>query len=135
MEDSCSEESSSIEDADSESEVTISPPPVKRVRDKLFCGHCTQFLSKSTFYRHKADFYNCVANEWLHEPELTATGSAQGHLPSPLLHVDVDCTETLNETDNDVSPLGVGYIHDDDELFGVCVCVCVCVCARARARV
>ena len=31
---------------------------------KYFCGHCKEFLGKSTFYRHKRRFCNVSTGTW-----------------------------------------------------------------------
>ena len=36
-------------------------------RRKLLCGHCNNFLSKSTYYRHRANYFNARANVWMTE--------------------------------------------------------------------
>ena len=36
----------------------------RRCRQKHFCGHCNDYLPKSTFYRHRDSFFNPVSNEW-----------------------------------------------------------------------
>ena len=30
----------------------------------FFCGHCKEFLGKSTFYKHKRRFYNVSSGTW-----------------------------------------------------------------------
>ena len=42
----------------------MAEPTGKRIRDPLFCPHCDEYLSNSTFYRHKEAFYNHVSGEW-----------------------------------------------------------------------
>ena len=82
-------------------ESAISAAPAKRVRSKLFCGHCTQLLPKSTFYRHKEKFYNSVSSEWQREPE----GKSAVLPAEPCRNLypveSVSCTE-MNETDGDI---------------------------------
>lgn len=36
----------------------------RRCRQKLFCGHCNDYLPKSTFYRHRDSFFNPASDEW-----------------------------------------------------------------------
>ncbi len=40
-------------------------PSRKRVRASVLCPHCDQYLSKSSYYRHKSSFYNKVTKQWL----------------------------------------------------------------------
>ena len=30
----------------------------------IYCPHCDDFVPKTTFYRHKKQFYNVVNGEW-----------------------------------------------------------------------
>lgn len=34
----------------------------------MFCGHCSQYVSKSTYYRHRDTYYNKEKREWSKEP-------------------------------------------------------------------
>ena len=40
-------------------------PRPKRPRRSLLCPHCEEVVSKTTYYRHKAAYYNESENEWL----------------------------------------------------------------------
>ena len=33
-------------------------------RRKLLCGHCDCYLPKTTYYRHRSNFYNLVTKKW-----------------------------------------------------------------------
>lgn len=33
-------------------------------RSTKFCPHCEQFLTKSTYYRHRTEFYNPITKTW-----------------------------------------------------------------------
>ena len=44
---------------------SMAEPKGKRRRDRLFCPHCDEYLSNSTFYRHKEAFYIFVFNAFL----------------------------------------------------------------------
>ena len=33
-------------------------------RPTMFCPHCEQYLTKSTFYRHRREFYNPITKTW-----------------------------------------------------------------------
>lgn len=42
----------------------------------LFCPHCTKMLSKSTYYRHRQQYYNHISGTWATDLESeTHTGS------------------------------------------------------------
>ena len=42
----------------------MEPCPKRRSRERIFCGHCSEYLPKTTFYRHRDTFFNSVSNEW-----------------------------------------------------------------------
>ena len=44
----------------------------RRYRQRHFCGHCDEYLPKSTFYRHRKSFFNPVSHEWLRKGDVTA---------------------------------------------------------------
>ena len=46
-----------------ESDQAISIQP-KRRRCSLLCGHCDRYLSKSTYYRHRAAYFNHASGHW-----------------------------------------------------------------------
>lgn len=33
-------------------------------RPTMFCPHCEQYLTKSTFYHHRREFYNPITKTW-----------------------------------------------------------------------
>ena len=35
-----------------------------RQRCPVYCGHCKQFVSKTTFYRHYGRYFNTLTEEW-----------------------------------------------------------------------
>ena len=37
----------------------------KRKWCSLYCGHCQSKVPKSTFYRHKAQFYDGAKKKWI----------------------------------------------------------------------
>ena len=38
--------------------------PEASPRPTIFCPHCEQYLAKSTFYRHRREFYNPITKIW-----------------------------------------------------------------------
>ena len=36
----------------------------KRFRKLIFCGHCESYLTKSTYYRHRSDYFDIVNQRW-----------------------------------------------------------------------
>ena len=38
--------------------------PAKRIRASILCPHCDQYLSKSSYYRHRFSFYNKLTKQW-----------------------------------------------------------------------
>ena len=36
----------------------------KRRREPILCSHCNRLVSHTTFYRHKATFYDPISNIW-----------------------------------------------------------------------
>lgn len=44
--------------------MSASRPPKKRRREPAFCDHCNRFVPHTTFYQHKAKFYDAVSNTW-----------------------------------------------------------------------
>ena len=36
----------------------------KRAKKRKFCHHCNDFVSSSTFYRHRALFFDEVSQSW-----------------------------------------------------------------------
>ena len=36
----------------------------KKRKSVFYCGHCERNVSKTTYYRHKADFYNEFSDTW-----------------------------------------------------------------------
>ena len=36
----------------------------KNVASRIFCGHCKEFVGKSTFYKHKRRYYNASVRTW-----------------------------------------------------------------------
>ena len=40
-------------------------PFSKRLRRTLYCGHCLKHVSKSTYYRHREQYYDEVKQQWL----------------------------------------------------------------------
>ena len=57
---------------------SMAEPKGKRRRDRLFCPHCDEYLSNSTFYRHKEAFYNHVSGAWKKSGDVRT--SDRGHL-------------------------------------------------------
>ena len=55
----------------------------KRKRDLLLCGHCNNYVSKSTYYRHRDAFFDPVLEKWERE--------------NPLLESNVQENETLSD--------------------------------------
>lgn len=39
-------------------------PMAKKRKSVFYCGHCERNVSKTTYYRHKADFYNEFSDTW-----------------------------------------------------------------------
>lgn len=66
------------------------PPRAKRPRRSILCPHCNQHVSKSTYYRHKADFYNKQADEWSKDYQCRARA---------MEHSTDSDTSTLSECD------------------------------------
>ena len=49
---------------------------VKKRRTTLFCGHCKKVVSRATFYRHKAQFYNDFNQTWyVSVPQIESSSS------------------------------------------------------------
>ena len=40
----------------------------KRSRRVIYCPHCSSDVPKSTYYRHRAEFYDEVTEKWLFPP-------------------------------------------------------------------
>ena len=47
--------------------------PKRRKFNKLYCQHCEQEVSKSTWYVHHNQFYDEVRKTWRKDPSLTST--------------------------------------------------------------
>ena len=72
---------------------SLEPGPAKRrCRNQLFCGHCKKFLPKSTFYRHKSDYYNNVSKTW----QQLDTSSSSSTCMVPVTNISE--TETSSES-------------------------------------
>ena len=35
-----------------------------RTRRRIFCPHCEEFVSKTTYYRHRDNYFDLQTNEW-----------------------------------------------------------------------
>ena len=51
----------SVNAEDSDQAISVQP---KRRRCSLLCGHCDRYLSKSTYYRHRAAYFNHASGHW-----------------------------------------------------------------------
>ena len=64
-----------------------------RKRSRIYCDHCSQSVSKSTYYRHRADFYDEQTQRWCQDKtEAERAGRCQTHTPSSSdSEVDMTC--------------------------------------------
>ena len=51
----------SVNAEDSDQPISIQP---KRRRCSQLCGHCDRYLSKLTYYRHRAAYFNHASGHW-----------------------------------------------------------------------
>lgn len=49
----------------------------RRSRERVFCGHCDEYLPKSTFYRHKDTFFNPVSKQWVIEESFSGGSTTE----------------------------------------------------------
>ena len=47
--------------------------PEKEHQSKRFCSHCDRWLSKASFYEHKAMFFDSETQAWAKESEVSVT--------------------------------------------------------------
>ena len=64
----------------------------KDTDSQFFCGHCKQFLGKSTFYKHKKRFYNISTRKWqVFQVDTQTTGNKPRRSPrSFIFQEDID---------------------------------------------
>ena len=70
-----------------------------RQRSKMFCGHCSQYVSKSTYYRHRRTFYDKKIRQWSKEQPMSSSLSSESGLsaieddPSQSLQLPSGCDD------------------------------------------
>ena len=64
--------------------------PKRRKFNKLYCQHCEQEVSKSTWYVHHGQFYDKVRKTWRKDPGLTSTPEQDFHFGSSDETDDID---------------------------------------------
>ena len=69
-------------------------------RRKLLCGHCSNFLSKSTYYRHRTSYFNARTNVWMTESD----AEVQSNSDSSNEEDNIDSTPDDSITDVDLDP-------------------------------
>ena len=52
---------------------TASPP---RGIKRKYCDHCENYLSKSTYYRHRSKYYNIATGKWIKVSDTTNPSSS-----------------------------------------------------------
>ena len=73
----------------------------KKAASKIFCDHCQSFVGKSTYYRHRARYYNQQGKRWERgDGNSTESLSSESEGES----VSEPITETTNE--QVLTPLG-----------------------------
>ena len=56
------------------SETVLPPRRIKRKR--VYCDHCDNYLSKSTYYRHRSKYYNIATGKWIKVSDATNPSSS-----------------------------------------------------------
>ena len=82
-----------------------------RQRSKMFCGHCSQYLSKSTYYRHRQAFYDKKRREWLKEKPVSSNSSSESELT---------CSSNEDESPSLTHSLSIGC--EDAGMIILCTC-------------
>jgi hypothetical protein len=62
----------------------LSGPQVGKKRRRLFCEHCKSFLSKSTYYRHRANYFDRRTKVWVSEREVVQLSSSRSDSDSSI---------------------------------------------------
>ena len=82
----------------------------KYTSSHLFCGHCKEFLGKSTFYKHKRRYYNVSNGTWqlaeaASTPKPNKTRSSHPSVFQDDMSFDDDFSEPSLPTDQGKSTL------------------------------
>ena len=51
-----------------------------RKRARLYCEHCKESVSHSTYYRHRSKYYDEVANAWCRDDEQVDSEDSEGSI-------------------------------------------------------
>lgn len=80
----------------------------KKPSRELYCQHCHQTVTKSTFYRHRSKYYDPISDVWRNDP---AAEEAQGIVDED--HQDCSDDDMLMEVEAESrmasSPSGGSY--------------------------
>lgn len=82
-------------------------PRGKIKRKLLYCPHCAEIVTKSTYYRHKSKFYNKDSKTWMvvHDESvlLSSTNSSDSSEDYSVHYID-ECV--IHDDDNDDGDAG-----------------------------
>ena len=74
----------------------------RRPRKNLFCPHCDEMVSKTTFYRHKKCYYDSRAKRWTKTTVnrvlevISSDEDGSGQADAPPISIEGDCHTPLN---------------------------------------
>ena len=78
---------------------------------KVFCDHCQRFVGRSTYYRHRARYYDQRGKAWIcHNQEKTDSSSDSDDSRSVSVVSPVDSIDTADNIDTE-EHVQQGVIH------------------------
>lgn len=70
----------------------------KKSVTKVFCEHCQSFVGRSTYYRHRARYYDQRGKKWFSFTEEVASDSSDSDGPSSQRSISEELMEGQNVT-------------------------------------
>ena len=82
--------------SEGEQDSHLSPDRSRHTCRRIYCPHCSEYLSKSGYYRHRETYYNAQEHRWRTEPcnDSTDSESCDSDMSVPENSLDVSEMET-----------------------------------------
>ena len=71
----------------------------KRIRASILCPRCDQYLSKSSYYRHRLGLYNKLTKQWSKSKEYSEKFQSQAQIGDSDEEFEEEGSQSLPDTE------------------------------------